>query len=95
MFIFSFHTTHQTCQFFVTRGEWVNIANLCMFIILNDFSRGKLRKPIYFNYGDQNIEVVDEYNYLGLVFNYIAKFNVANDSLYQKGSKAMFSLLKK
>ena len=33
------------------------------------FSRGKLRKPHYFNYGDQNIEVVNEYNYLGLFFN--------------------------
>ena len=59
------------------------------------FSRGKLRKPHYFNYGDQNIEVVNEYNYLGLFFNYNAKFNVAKNNLYQKGSKAMFSLLKK
>ena len=55
------------------------------------FSRGKLRKPHYFNYGDQNIEVVNEYNYLRLVFNYNAKFNVAKNNLYQKGSKAMFS----
>ena len=59
------------------------------------FSRGKLRKSYYFNYGDQNIEVVNEYNYLGLVFNYNAKFNVAKNNSYQKGSKAMFSLLKK
>ena len=47
------------------------------------------------DYGDRRIEVVNEYNYLGLVFNFNAKFNVAKNSLYQKGSKAMFSSLKK
>ena len=41
------------------------------------FSRVNLRKPHYFNCGNQNIEVVNEYNYLGLVFNYNANFNVA------------------
>ena len=59
------------------------------------FSRRKLRKPHYFNYVDQNIEVINEYNSLGLVFNYKSKFNIAKNSLYQKGLKAMFSLLKK
>ena len=55
------------------------------------FSRGKLRKSHYYIYGDQNIEVVIEYKYLRPVF----KFGVAKKNLYQKCSKAMFSLLKK
>ena len=32
------------------------------------FSRGKLRKPHYFNYGDQNIEVVNLVQYPRTVF---------------------------
>ena len=51
----------------------INIDNTKKMI----FSRVNLRKPRYFNCGNQNIEVVNEYNYLGLVFNYNAKFNVA------------------
>ena len=30
-----------------------------------------------FYFGEEIIEVVNEYNYLGIVFNYNAKFNVA------------------
>ena len=35
------------------------------------FSRGKLR---IFNFGEHILDTVDEYNYLGLVFNSNAKF---------------------
>ena len=38
---------------------------------------------------------MNEYNYLGIVYNYNAKFNVAKQNLYQKGNRAMFALLKK
>ena len=58
------------------------------------FSRGKLRKPHLFYFGEETIEVVNEYNYLDIVFNYNAKFNVAKQNLYQKGNRAMFALLK-
>ena len=33
------------------------------------FSRGKLRKHHIFNFGEHILDTVDEYNYLGLVFN--------------------------
>ena len=59
------------------------------------FSRGKLRKPHYFNYGDQNIEVVNEYNYLGLVFNYNAKFNVAKNNFISKRGKSSVFIVEK
>ena len=59
------------------------------------FSRGKLRKHHIFNFGEHILDTVDEYNYLGLVFNYNAKFKIAKSHLYQKGCRAMFSLLKK
>ena len=41
------------------------------------FSRGKLRKHHIFNFGEHILDTVDEYNYLGLVFNYNAKFKIA------------------
>ena len=59
------------------------------------FSRGKLRKHHIFNFGEHILDTVDEYNYLGLVFNYNAKFKIAKSQLYQKGCRAMFSLIKK
>ena len=59
------------------------------------FSQSKLKKPHLFYFGEETIEVVNEYNYLGIVFNYNAKFNMAKQNLYQKGNRAMFALLKK
>ena len=53
-----------------------------------------MRKPHLFYFGEETIEVVNEYNYLDIVFNYTAKFNVAKQNLYQKGNRAMFSVLK-
>ena len=47
-----------------------------------------------FNFGEHILDTVDEYNYLGLVFNYNAKFKIAKSHLYQKECRAMFSLLK-
>ena len=37
------------------------------------FSRGKLRRHHIFNFGEFILDTVEEYNYLGLVFNYNAK----------------------
>ena len=59
------------------------------------FSREKLREHHIFNFREHILDTVDEYNYLGLVFNYNAKFKIAKSHLYQKGCRAMFSLLKK
>ena len=58
------------------------------------FSRGKLRTPHLLYFGEETIEVVNEYNYLGIFFNYNAKFNVAKQNLYQKRIRAMSVLLK-
>ena len=69
----------------------LNISEIKVMI----FSRGKLRKPHLFYFGREIIEVVNENNYLGIVFTYNAKFSVSIHNLYQKGSRAMFALLKK
>ena len=54
-----------------------------------------LRRHHIFNFGEFILDTVEEYNYLGLVFNYNAKFEIAKSHLNQKGCKAMFALLKK
>lgn len=41
------------------------------------FSKGKLRKTPTFSFGSQSIQVVDDYTYLGIIFNYNNKFNKA------------------
>ena len=58
------------------------------------FSRGKIRKMPTVKYKGQSLEVVFEFQYLGVCFNYNNKFNVAQKSLYDKASRAMFGLLK-
>ena len=59
------------------------------------FSRGKLRRHHIFNFGEFILDTVEEYNYLGSVLNYNAKFKIAKSHLYQKGCRAMFAPLKK
>ena len=61
------------------------------------FSRGKIRNRPEFYFGENKLDVhvVDHYKYLGLNFNFNGKFTVAKKELYEKGNRAMFSLLRK
>ena len=59
------------------------------------FSRGCVRKRPEFTFGNVKLEIVRDYQYLGFIFNYNGKFNKAKHKLYEKGSRAMFSLLRK
>jgi hypothetical protein len=59
------------------------------------FSRGKIRNIPVFTFRGQTVEVVSGFQYLGIYFNYNNKFNVAEKNLYDKGSRAMFALVKK
>ena len=59
------------------------------------FSRGKIRKMPTIKYKGRSLEVVFEFQYLGVCFNHNNKFNLAQNSLYDKASRAMFGLLKK
>ena len=58
------------------------------------FSRGKLRTPHLFYFGEETIGIVNEHNYLCIAFNYNAKCIVAKQNLYQKDKRTMFALLK-
>ena len=59
------------------------------------FSRGKIRKYRSFKFGDNTIDVVDDYVYLGTTFNYNGKFNKAKSKQVLQARKANYSLLSK
>jgi hypothetical protein len=59
------------------------------------FSRGKVRKYPNFTYGGQNLEVVDDYVYLGVTINYNGRFKKAMIKQQTQATRAMYALLNK
>ena len=59
------------------------------------FSRGKVRNTPTFMFGDEQIEIVDDYVYLGTTFNFNGKFNKAIDKQVTQAKRAMYSMLTK
>ena len=59
------------------------------------FSRGKIRIIPEFFYGNEKIEVVDDYIYLGVTINYNGSFTKAINKQITQARKAMFSLVTK
>ena len=57
------------------------------------FCRGKIRKHPHFYLGDKLLEICSDYLYLG-VFNYNGTFSKSQQELFDKGNRAMFSILK-
>ncbi len=55
--------------------------------------RGPTRRNENWTYNGMNIEVVNDFNYLGVVFNYTGSFVLNNQTLSGKGIKAMNVLL--
>ena len=59
------------------------------------FSRGKIRNIPKFWYGEEQVEVVDDYIYLGVKINYNGSFTKAIEKQIDQARKAMFSLITK
>ena len=59
------------------------------------FSRGKIRNLPNITFGVLPLEVVYEYTYLGVTFNYNGTFGKAIQKLHNTATKAMFSIIKK
>ena len=57
--------------------------------------RGGLRPDEKWTYNGQNIEVVNDFNYLGTVFNYTGNFNLNKEYITGKALKSMNLLLYK
>jgi len=59
------------------------------------FSRGKAKKdPPIFLYKGKRLEIVDDYTYLGITFNYNGSFTKAKKKRYEQASRAMFGLIR-
>ena len=59
------------------------------------FSKGKIRKYPKFKFGDEYLDVVDDYVYLGTTINYNGKFNKAINKQVNQAKRAMFALITK
>ena len=59
------------------------------------FSRGKVRKYKCFYYGNDIIDVIYDYLYLGVIFNFNNKFNKTKDRQKTLGLRATFGLISK
>ena len=59
------------------------------------FSRGKVRNKPVFDFGGNVLDIVDDYVYLGVKFNYNGNSKKCVKRLYDIASRAMFEVLKK
>ena len=59
------------------------------------FSRVKSRNIPNFNYNGLPLDVVTDYRYLGIDFNYNGTFNKCKKHLFEQAERAMYSLLRK
>lgn len=82
----SLNSLHDYC---LTSKLCVNISKTKIVI----YSRGKVRKYPIFKYGDDVIEVVSDYIYLGVKMNYDNRFPKAMRKQLDQGRRAQFSML--
>ena len=60
------------------------------------FSKRKTKTDtLHFKYNDSIIEIVDHFQYLGVIFKYNGSFKLCIEKLFTQGQKAMFSVLQK
>lgn len=59
------------------------------------FTDGKNSDKIHFTYGSQELEISDEYKYLGIVLSKSGSFLAAKKNIAEQANKALFSLMRK
>ena len=74
--------------------RWKLTVNACKTKVVI-FSKGKVRKRPVFKFDNVVLEIVDDYTYLGTVFNYNNKFNKAKKKQVNQARGALYSLLAK
>ena len=55
------------------------------------FSRGKIRVYPTFKFGEENIQVVEDYTYLGTIMNFNARYSKAIHKQVTQSNRALFS----
>ncbi len=58
-------------------------------------SKGKVHHNCNFKFGDENIEVVRNYKYLGLSLNYYGRFRKGELDLKEQTTRALYSVIGK
>ena len=59
------------------------------------FSKGRRPRNLHFNYNGANIEIVKDFNYLGIYFSWTGSFRVCKNHLSEKAIKAMYEVIKR
>ena len=59
------------------------------------FSRGRLSQNLSFTYDNKNLEITNEFTYLGLVFSKTGSFKANQKMLVKKATSAMYDVLRK
>lgn len=59
------------------------------------FSKGRQKENVQIKYNDKVIEVVIDFNYLGIVFSRIGFFKIVIQKLVEKVIKVLYEVLKK
>ena len=79
------------CEYCRTWKLKVNVEKTKVLI----FSRGRLPSNITFKYDGSEIEIVNEFNYLGILFTRTGSFKPCKMYLKEKATKAMYEVIKK
>ena len=58
------------------------------------FSKQKVKADIVFRIGDKELEIVEEFKYLGVTFKYNGNFNNNLEALKEQGNRVMHSVIK-
>ena len=59
------------------------------------FTNGKFSDKIHFTYGSQELEISNEYKYLGMVLSKSGSFLAAKKNIAEQANKDLFSLMRK
>ena len=59
------------------------------------FSQGKTPNNLEFNFNGKQLEIADEFNYLGVLLTTNGNFNKSKMFAVNKGTKAMYEVLKR
>ena len=78
-------------KYFMSLGLKVNLAKTKVVVFRKG---GMLARGTSFMYGDEAIEIVNEYTYLGVTFSYKGVFSKASKNFIQKGKAALGSVWK-
>ena len=86
---------HLLSELYCYNNEWKLELNTDKTKIVVFRNGGTIKKDEKWFYNDTEIEVVNQFNYLGMLFNYNGKFSVTQKHIADQGRKAYFAVYNK